>query len=220
MEPQSASPGLTRWIVLAAAFISVAIVLLLRGGQPDGGDAQAPSDSGAITDEDANAVLEVAEAVDDRSGDPKAEPQQIALPVSELAPRIGGFLALRDVSLGPALREALDAFAAEPRDPSWASGMEARFQSELAQPTVMLAESYVECRRSRCIALLIRPPGAQQQLEGLRLLGREAGAEQARLAQALGLLGGPIFLAAARDGALVHWHAFHRRCGPEWKCLE
>jgi hypothetical protein len=79
MEPESASPVLTRWIVLAGAFLGAALVLLLRDGQPDGGVAQA--------------------------------------------------------SIG-----------------------------------------------SR--------------------------------AQALGLLGGPIF------AALVYWHTFHRRCGPEWKCLE
>jgi hypothetical protein len=219
MEPKSASAGVTRWIALAGVFIGVAIVLLLRDGQPDGDVAQTRSDPRESTDEDANAVLEVAEPIDGRLGPPEAE-LTIALPASGPAPRIEGFLEVRGVSLGPALRDALDAFAGESRDPSWASGMEARFQSELSQSTLMLVESYVECRRSHCITLLIRPPSAPQQLEGLRLLGREAGAEQTRLAQTLGLLGGPMFGAAARDGALVNCHTFHRRCGPEWKCLE
>jgi len=219
MESKSASAGLTRWSVLGGALVCVAIVLLLRDGQPDGDVAQTPSDSREVTNESAAAVPEVAEPIDGRLGEPEAE-LTIALPASGPAPRIEGFLEVRGVALGPHLREALEAFTAEPRDPSWASGMEARFQSELSQSTLMLVESYVECRRSRCITLLIRPPSAPQQLEGLRLLGREAGAEQTRLAQTLGLLGGPMFGAAARDGALVNWHTFHRRCGPEWKCLE
>jgi hypothetical protein len=207
---------LTRRIVLAGAFIGVAIVLLLRDGRLDGGVAQAPSDSRGVKDEGANAALEVAEPIDGGLGGPEGE-VQADWPAGGPAPAIERFLEVRGVSLTPALREVLDAFAAEPRDPWWASGMEARFQGELAQPTSMLAESYVECRRSRCITVLIRP---RQQLDDLRPLGREAVAGQTRLAQALGLLGGPIFAAATRDGAPVHWHTFHRRCGPEWKCLE
>jgi hypothetical protein len=131
-----------------------------------------------------------------------------------------GFMELRGVVPPPAVGAAFDTFVAEPRDPSWASGMEARFQSALSRSTLLLTESYVECRRSECIVLLFHPPRVDQQPRDLEPLLRAAAREQGRLAQAVGLTAGPAFGFSAREGPLVLWHTFHRRCGPEWQCLE
>ncbi|HUQ53800.1 MAG TPA: hypothetical protein VM692_16340 [Gammaproteobacteria bacterium] len=45
-------------------------------------------------------------------------------------------------------------------------------------------------------------------------------AEHQRLLSTLNLYGTGAWLVRAEGGALVQWHRFHRRCGPDWQCLE
>jgi len=150
--------------------------------------------------------------------EPHAELREAATP--EPSPSgIRLFLDVRGAQLTQLLQNDLDEFAAEPRDPSWAAGMEAQFQSELVRWPVTLSASYVECRRSKCLVAVVRPPGTfPPQLGGPD--ARAAAAIQTEIAQKLELIGGPIAAVMSRDGSLVHWHRFHRRCGPDWQCLE
>jgi hypothetical protein len=214
VEPRPAVGGLTRWLIPIGALIGVAVWLFQTDGRPDREPERIFSDSPNVSDQ---IVAEVPIATDnDGSGDAEAE----LPPASEPAPRITSFMNLRGLSPAPAVRAAFDKLVAEARDPLWASGMEARFQSELSRSTLLLTESYVECRRSMCIVLSFYPPRTDQQPMDLEPLLRAASREQGRLAQAVGLMAGPAFGSSARDGPLVLWHTFHRRCGPEWQCLQ
>jgi hypothetical protein len=212
MESKPAAGGLTRWLIPAGAIVGIFVWLL----QPADDPPRVFSDSPNLSRELA-AVPEVVGS--DGSAAVEAELPAASTAIG-LAPRLTGFMELRGVAPPPAVRAAFETFVAEPRDPLWASGMEARFQSELSRSTLMLTESYVECRRSECIVLMFHPPRTYQQPMDAAPLLRAASGEQGRLAQALGLVGGPAFGSSASDGPLVLWHTFHRRCAPEWQCLE
>jgi hypothetical protein len=138
--------------------------------------------------------------------------------ISRAASSLERFLELRGITAVGAMRKDLTEFVAELRDSGWAPGMEAQFQSELAKSTTTLTDSYVECRRSRCLVLLVHPAGTHRPLVGEET--RAALQEHARAASSLNLIGFGAFAAVAPDGSLVSWNRFQRRCGPDWQCLE
>jgi hypothetical protein len=140
---------------------------------------------------------------------------EVAAPASDLE----RFLEIRGVPSVPWMESELAQFAAQPRDPAWATGMEARFQSELAKASSTLAERYVECRRSLCIALLVHPRGSREPIQRGSLL-QPAVSEALAVAQALDVIMGPASAVMTRDGAFVEWYRYHRKCGADWRCLE
>jgi hypothetical protein len=156
---------------------------------------------------------------DAREQEPSATTSAPPADVGQSAVRV--FLDARGVPL-ERFEQALRAFEAEPRDPAWSGGMEAQFQTALAQTTLTDAESYVECRRTLCVVLFIHPPETplDTQRPQLGLPTRAAVEEHQRLLSTLRLYGSGAIAARARNGAFVQWHRFHRRCGPEWQCLE
>jgi hypothetical protein len=142
-------------------------------------------------------------------------PVPVAAPASDLE----RFLEIRGVPSVAWMETELTQFAAQPRDPAWATGMEARFQSELAESSATVAERYVECRRSLCIALLVHPRGGREPVQRGPLLQPEV-SEALATAQALDVIMGPASAVMTRDGAFVQWYRYHRKCGADWKCLE
>jgi hypothetical protein len=158
-------------------------------------------------------------APDERVGDPAPPPPPADADTS--VSDLERFLELRGIPRVPSIDNELKEFAAQPRDPAWSTGMEARFQSELSQLSLTLTDWYVECRTSVCVVALVRPPGTQQSEQQLRLLGRAALTEMSTVARTLNLFAAPGGgLVLARDGSLVNLHRFQRKCGPDWKCLE
>jgi hypothetical protein len=178
-----------------------------RETEPDGG-------SGAIPNE---AIARG--ALDETAGTPA--PQALPADAGTSVSGLERFVDLRGIPRAPFIESQLKEFAAQPRDPAWSTGMEAQFQSELSQSSLTLTERYVECRRSVCVVVLVRPPGTHQQEQQVGLLGRAALTEMSAVAQTLNLFAAPGGgLVLTRDGALVHWHRFQRKCGLEWQCLE
>jgi hypothetical protein len=128
------------------------------------------------------------------------------------------FLELREVPIVDVVRDDVDEFASETRDPNWAAQMEAQLQSELSKTNLTVTGSYIECKTSRCIVALVRPTGAYDQRVQVGLPNRGFVTAISEAARTLGLLGSQPYQILAGDGALVHWQRFHRRCASDWKC--
>jgi hypothetical protein len=128
------------------------------------------------------------------------------------------FLELREVPTVDVVREDVDEFASETRDPNWSAQMEAQLQSQLSQTNLTLTGSYIECKTSRCIVVLVRPTAAYDQREQVGLPNRAIVKAMSDAARTLGLLGSQSYQILAGDGALVHWQRLHRRCAPDWRC--
>lgn len=133
---------------------------------------------------------------------------------------IEAFLEFREVPI-VVLRDDLDELAAETRDPDWSTQMEVRLQSEIARAGLTLTGSYVECRTSICAVALVRPTGVFDQREQVGLPNGTITREMADAARTLGLLGSRrASQILARNGALVHWQRFFRRCASDGVCLQ
>jgi hypothetical protein len=202
------------WLTVLGACIGAVVVMARRPAVP--GVVAAPASSPSL-----ELPVRAEAAVETPASAPAAptelEPDQPA-PLAVGASSLERFLQLRGIAAVGAMQKDLAEFVAEPRDLGWAPGMEAQFQSELAKGTATLTDSYVECRRSRCLVLLVRPAGTHRPLVGEET--RAAAQEHARVASTLNLFGFGAFAAAASDGSHVSWNRFQRRCGPDWQCLE
>lgn len=203
------------WATLVIALAGVAIVATLEA--PSSLAVSTPSE-GLIGAHDRNAAQTAVEVIEPLSHDS-------AQPVGQAdfaLPRTSGmeaFLELRDVPV-VVLRNDLDALAAEQRDSNWSTEMETLLRSEIAQASLTLTDSYVECRTSRCIVALVRPTGAYDQKETVGLPNGPISRRMRDTAQALGLQGSQASQILARNGALVHWQRFFRRCAPDWTCAQ
>jgi hypothetical protein len=207
-------------MALGAVVGAAALVHFYGGGSGDVDEQATPAElpTRAIDAADEPGKL------DERAVDQEQPPLASA---AEDTPRsaLQVFLEARAVPL-ERIENALREFVAQPRDPTWSAGMEAQFQSALVQSTLKDAESYVECRRSMCIVVFVYPPETQPQQTqqpqqpqlGIPL--RAAAEEHQRLLSTLRLYGSGALAVRARNGALVQWHRFHRRCSPEWQCLD
>ena len=214
-------------VALGAVLGAAALVHFYGGTSSDVEEAAAsderppPTRTSSAGDDPEGATL------GEHAGEHAQPPIAPAVPEDGLKSGLHFFLEAREVPL-ESVEKALSELEAQPRDPSWSAGMEAQFQSALAQSTLTDAESYVECRRSLCAVVFVyppetqppqtQPPQTQQPLLGLPI--RAAVAEHQRLLSTLRLYGSGALAVRARNGALVQWHRFHRRCGPEWQCLE
>jgi hypothetical protein len=203
-------------LALLGACIGAVVVIARRPAEPGVAPAHAAQPS---ADREVHAETPLETPADAPAATASLEPDspQPVL-VAGAASSLERFLELRGIIAVGAMQRDLAEFVAEPRDLGWAPGMEAQFQSELTKSTTTLTDSYVECRRSRCLVLLVRPAGTHRPLVGEET--RAALQEHARVASSLSLFGFGAFAAVAPDGSLVSWNRFQRRCGPDWQCLE
>jgi hypothetical protein len=128
------------------------------------------------------------------------------------------FVDARGIAYGPQAQDVVNEFEALPDDPAWSSSMEVLLFGELARSTLPVADWYVECRRGRCLAILVLATvgqGRQGELPNGAVVR-----EQGRIAAELQLLSVRGWRLTTRYDTLVTLLSFHRRCGPEWKCLE
>jgi hypothetical protein len=128
------------------------------------------------------------------------------------------FVELRELPDVELVRDELAELASEARDPSWSAQMEAQLQSELSRTNLTLTGSYIECKTSTCIAILIRPSSAYNQTQQVGPPNGEFTRAMLNISQTQGLLLRPPRQLLARNGALVHWQRFFRRCAPDWEC--
>jgi hypothetical protein len=210
-------------IVALGAVLGAAALVHFYGGTGSDVDEAAASDERPAPTRASSAADDLEAATLGEHADVQAQPPA-ASAVPEDGPKsaLHVFLEARGVPL-ERVDKALRELEAQPRDPTWSAGMEAQFQSALVQSTLTDAESYVECRRSLCVVVFVYPPETQPQQTQQPLPGipiRAAVAEHQRLLSTLRLYGSGALAVRARNGALVQWHRFHRRCGPEWQCLE
>ena len=210
-------------VALGAVLGAAALVHFYGGGTSSDVEEAAASDerppptrTSSAGDDPEGATLS------EHAGEHAQPPVAPAVPEDGLKSGLHFFLEAREVPL-ESVDKALCELEAQPRDPSWSAGMEAQFQSALAQSTLTDAESYDECRHSLCAVVFVyppetQPPQTQPPLPGIPI--RAAVEEHQRLLSTLRLYGSGALAVRALHGALVQWHRFHRRCGPEWQCLE
>jgi hypothetical protein len=206
----------TLWIVLLGAAIAAALSLRSCVARDAYLETQQQSEPdrvpGTVTTE---LVAREVPAPTTEAAPESTPTADVVVPASDLE----RFLEIRGVPRQPWMQSELEQFAAQPRDPAWATGMEARFQSELAKASSTVAERYVECRRSLCVALLVHPPGSRDPVQ-LESSIRPDLSQALAVAQALDVIIGPVSAAMTRDRGLVQWFRYHRKCGADWKCLE
>jgi hypothetical protein len=201
-------------MALGAVLGAAALVHFYGGGSSDVDEPAAPAELPTREID----VADEAGTLDDRAVDQ----EQPSAPEDAPKAALQVFLEARGIPL-ERIENALREFVAQPRDRTWSAGMEAQFQSALVQSTLKDAESYVECRRSMCVVVFVHAPETQPQPTQQAPLGiapRDSFDEHQRLLSTLRLYGSGALAVRARNGALVQWHRFHRRCGPEWQCLD
>jgi hypothetical protein len=208
----------TLWLVVLGAVIGAVVLVGRPQRDADSPDAPTtPPKARADTQDIARAANEVTARAPAEAGVREPEPKLPPAVTEASDSTLQRFLDVRGISLAAGAQKDFLEFIADPRDPAWAPGMEARFQSELAKGTRTLTESYVECRRTRCLVLLVEPPGVQRDAKAA--FTRADFDEQVATASSLNLFGIGTFAASTRDGALVRWQRYFRRCGPDWNCL-
>jgi hypothetical protein len=127
-------------------------------------------------------------------------PDQVAL--SPMEQKAQSARALQD----PELTSIEKAFAAEPVDPLWASGMEGNILGHIAQAKgLQLVTMQVECRTSMCRVHLMEPPSKSPDMAAFRDLVRGFGLDVWRM-QNLGNQSGATTTVAylARPGDCYH----------------
>ena len=155
------------------------------GSTPATDDAPAPFDQSAASDPVEPSVL---------------LPDQVAL--SPMEQKAQSARALQD----PELTSIEMAFAAEPVDPLWASGMEGNILGHIAQVKgLQLVTMQVECRTSMCRVQLMEPPSKSPDMAAFRDLVRGFGLDVWRM-QNLGNQSGATTTVAylARPGDCYH----------------
>jgi hypothetical protein len=132
--------------------------------------------------------------------DPAEPPVQVALTPMEQKARSAR--ALQD----PELISIEKAFAAEPVDPLWATGMERNILDQLAQAKgLAVVTMQVECRTSMCRVQLIEPPSKPRDAVAFHDLVRDFGLEVWRVNGFVDQSGTPTLVAhLARRGDCYH----------------
>ena len=126
---------------------------------PESGSTPATDDAPALSDQPA-------------ASDPVEPPvlsDQVAL--SPMEQKAQSARALQD----PGLAAIEQAFAAEPVDPLWATGMEGNILGQLAQANLQLVTMQVECRTSMCRVQLMERPSKRPDLATFHDLVRDLG---------------------------------------------
>ena len=197
-----------RKVLIAIAALIVLVWLIPYDPQPDspvqGSPPVAPvvgtPESRSTPAMDDVPVLSDERAADDPAAAPEPLPDQVALmPMEQKAQSAR---ALQD----PELTSIEMAFAAEPVDPLWASGMEGNILGHIAQAKgLQLVTMQVECRTSMCRVQLMEPPSASPDMAAFRDLVRGFGLDVWRI-QNLGNQSGASTTVAylARPGDCYH----------------
>jgi hypothetical protein len=149
-----------RKVLIAIAVLIVLVWLIPWDLQPDDQRQVPPPvapviatpESGSTPATDNASVLSDQTAANDPVEPPVPLRNQAAL--SPMAQKAVSWWSLQD----PGLDGIDQAFAAEPVDPSWATGMEGNILGQLAQANLQLVTMQVECRTSLCRVQLIYPP--------------------------------------------------------------
>ena len=197
-----------RRVLIAIAVLIVLVWLIPWDLEPDG-QIQVPPpvapviaipESRSTPAMDAAPVLSDEPAADDPAEPPVLLPDQVAL--TPMEQKAQSARALQD----PELISIEKAFAAEPVDPLWASGMEGNILGHIAQAKgLQLVTMQVECRTSMCRVHLMEPPSKSPDMAAFRDLVRGFGLDVWRM-QNLGNQSGATTTVAylARPGDCYH----------------
>jgi hypothetical protein len=196
-----------RKVLIAIAVLIVLVWLIPYDPQPDGqiqvpppvAPVAATPESGSTPATDSAPVLSGQPAANDPVEPPVLLPDQVALTPMEQKARSAR--ALQD----PELTSIEMAFAAEPVDPLWATGVERNILGQLAQANLRLVTMQVECRTSMCRVQLVEPPSKSPDMAAFRDLVRGFGLDVWRM-QNLGSESGATTTVAylARPGDCYH----------------
>jgi hypothetical protein len=198
-----------RKVLIAIAVLMAAVWLIPWDLQPDG-EIQVPPpvapvvatpESGSIPATDNAPVLSDQPAANDPVEPPPVPlPNQVALTPMEQKAQSARAL------IDPGLASIEKAFAAEPVDPLWATGMERNILDQLAQATgLQVVTMRVECRTSMCRVQLVEPPSKRRGPEAFLDLVRDFGLDVWRVNGFVDQNGTPTLVAhLARPGACYH----------------
>jgi len=197
-----------RKVLIAIAVLIVLVWLIPWDLEPEGqiqvpppvAPVVATPESGSTPATDNAPVLSDEPAADDPAEPPVLLPDQVAL--TPMEQKAQSARALQD----PELTSIEMAFAAEPVDPLWASGMEGNILGHIAQAKgLQLLTMQVECRTSMCRVHLMEPPSKSPDMAAFRDLVRGFGLDVWRM-QNLGNQSGATTTVAylARPGDCDH----------------
>ena len=168
-----------RKVLIPVGVVALALGVWLITKEPERGPAQDPSapapvvpaaENGSTTvGDDARAIVapdEPAAISNSQVEPPVLLPDRVTLrPMEQKAQSAR---ALQD----PELTSIEIAFAAEPVDPLWATGVERSILGQLAQANLQLVTMQVECRTSMCRVQLMEPPSKSPDMAAFRDLVR------------------------------------------------
>ena len=172
-----------RKVLIAIAVLIVLVWLIPYDPQPDGqiqvpppvAPVAATPESGSTPATNSAPVLPGQPAANDPVEPPVLLPDQVALTPMEQKARSAR--ALQD----PELTSIEMAFAAEPVDPLWATGVERNILGQLAQANLRLVTMQVECRTSMCRVQLVEPPSKSPDMRAFQDLVRGFGLDVWRM---------------------------------------
>ena len=177
-----------RKVVIPVAVVALALGAWLITKEPERGPAQVPStpppvlpapDNGSTTvGDDARAIVDPDEpaAISNSQVEPPVLlPDRVTL--TPMEQKAQSARALQD----PELTSIEIAFAAEPVDPLWATGVERSILGQLAQANLQLVTMQVECRTSMCRVQLVEPPSKSPDMRAFQDLVRGFGLDVWRM---------------------------------------
>jgi hypothetical protein len=201
-----------RKVLIPVGVVALALGVWLITKEPERGPAQVPSapapvvpapENGSTTvGDDARAIVapdEPAAISNSQVEPPVLLPDRVTL--TPMEQKAQSARALQD----PELTSIEIAFAAEPVDPLWATGVERSILGQLAQANLQLVTMQVECRTSMCRVQLMEPPSKSPDMAAFRDLVRGFGLDVWRM-QNLGNQSGATTTVAylARPGDCYH----------------
>jgi hypothetical protein len=204
-ETRDAEANNVRKVVIPVAVVALALGVWLITKESERGPAQGPSTPAPVVPAPENGSTTVGD--DARAIVAPDEPaaistSQVEPPVlTPMEQKAQSARALQD----PELTSIEMAFAAEPVDPLWATGVERNILGQLAQANLQLVTMQVECRTSMCRVQLMEPPSKSPDTAAFRDLVRGFGLDVWRM-QNLGNQSGAATTVAylARPGDCYH----------------
>ena len=201
-----------RNVVIPVAVVAMALGVWLITKEPERGPAQVPStpapvvpalENGSTTvGDDARAIVAPDEPA--AISNSQVEPHVLLPDRVTFTPMEQKALSARALQ-DPELNSIEMAFAAEPVDPLWATGVERNILGQLAQANLRLVTMQVECRTSMCRVQLMESPSKSPDMAAFRDLVRGFGLDVWRM-QNLGNQSGATTTVAylARPGDCYH----------------
>jgi hypothetical protein len=163
-----------RKVVVPVAIAALAFGVWLITKDPEHGPVQVPSVTAPVVatpESGSTPATDNAPVISDQpvASDPVEPPVQVAL--SPMAQKAQSAQSLQY----PGLAAIEQAFAAEPVDPLWATGVEGHILGQLAQANLQLVTMQVECRTSMCRVQLIERPSKRPDAGTFHDLVRDLG---------------------------------------------